>query len=289
MLSCQTEIMIQNYKHQIFHIKAPIPYDFTLYENIQSDFHSIIYYLHGSGGDHKTWGEANQDMIRYWQSQNKAMPIVAGISFGPGWMLNPKNQSEKSGYLEYFISEAMPLIESKIDDKIINRYLIGFSMGGHNVAQLVFRYPEKFKKAAILSPSILPFSPYSETKIISNYISKTKEKASDIIIELKNIILQRDQITENILFLIEKYKQYIPDNKAWDETNIFKNIKSVNPNQSPEIYISCGKKDQLGLFIGADLLSQESIKNNYTTTYNILNGKHNITDYKSVVDFFIDN
>lgn len=61
---------------------------------------NIAYYLHGRNLDESTWNDETfyTSMVqKYWQKKKMRPPIIVAVSYGPIWLLTPKNFKEKSG------------------------------------------------------------------------------------------------------------------------------------------------------------------------------------------------
>ena len=107
----------------------------------------------------------------HWQKSNVKPPTVVLISYGPEWLLTPKNSKAESGLMDDFISN-LPFIESKIG-KPKNRILVGESMGGLNVLILGLNHPELFSRVASLCPGVYLDSPFSDFDKIKSAMNRT--------------------------------------------------------------------------------------------------------------------
>ncbi len=276
---------INNYK-----IDSPIPFSFTIYENQKnSDNNTVLYFLHGRGGDDGTWLRSHGDLIRYWEKLKKPIPIVIGVTLGEKWVLVPKNKSDKSGHLEYFLDTIIPHIEKKIHSAIKKRYILGISMGGHNAAQLVFRHPELFNKAAIISPSIYPFSIHSNDEKINQFCIKVREHNSGFRNLINYHIFKKDTICNNIKTMINAQRVHTPDQTSWEINNIIDNMKKPSGATIPSIYISCGDKDEFGFYYGSLELARKALSLSYPVKMSIIKGCHTVMDDKEIAVFFINN
>lgn len=104
---------------------------FSIYSASSGVNQDIIYHFHGRNLDHTIWNDDTYytSLIQsHWQKSNEKPPTVVLVSYGPQWLLTPKNSRAESGLMDDFISN-LPLIESKIG-KPKNRILLGESMGG---------------------------------------------------------------------------------------------------------------------------------------------------------------
>jgi len=142
--------------------------NYTIYraENGVSD--DVIYHLHGRNLDASIWNDDTYftSLVQaYWQRSSIKPPTVVVVSYGPVWLLTPKNSKEESGLMDDFIAR-LPEIESKVGEPR-HRILLGESMGGLNVLILGLSHAEMFSKIASLCPGVYlesPFSDYSTQK-----------------------------------------------------------------------------------------------------------------------------
>src|SRR3954464_13704165 len=137
--------------------------NYTVYraENGVSD--DVIYHLHGRNLDASIWNDDTyftSQVQAYWQRSSVKPPTVVVISYGPVWLLTPKNSKAESGLLDDFIAH-LPEIESKVG-KVRHRILLGESMGGLNVLISGLSRPEMFSKIASLCPGVYLESPFSD-------------------------------------------------------------------------------------------------------------------------------
>ncbi len=134
----------------------------------------IIYHFHGRNLDNTIWNDDTYftSLIQSdWQKSNIKPPTVVLISYGPEWLLTPKNSMIESGLMDDFISN-LPLIESKIGIPQ-NRILLGESMGGLNVLILGLSHPELFSRVASLCPGVYLDSPFSDFEKMQEALKRT--------------------------------------------------------------------------------------------------------------------
>lgn len=137
--------------------------NYTIYraENGVSD--DVIYHLHGRNLDASIWNDDTYftSLVQaYWQRSSSKPPTVVVVSYGPVWLLTPKNSHAESELLDDFIAR-LPEIESKSGNPK-RRILLGESMGGLKVLILGLNCPEMFSKVASLCPGVYLDSPFSD-------------------------------------------------------------------------------------------------------------------------------
>jgi len=244
---------------------------FTIYKANKGVNQDIIYYFHGRNLDDAIWNDDTYytSLIQqYWQKSNITPPTVVLVSYGPEWLLIPKNSMDKSGLMDDFISN-LPQIETKTG-KPRNRILLGESMGGLNVLILGLSHPELFSKIASLCPGVYLVSPFSDF---------TEKKAA----------LKRTGADPKIAFgIYQMAKTYVSNEQEWKEISPINLMEKAN-TQYPELYLSCGLYDKYGNFEGTEALANLAISKGVKTYWHPLYGGHCAIDISSLADFLVIN
>jgi hypothetical protein len=244
---------------------------FVIYTSSTGVNQDIIYHFHGRNLDNTIWNDDTYytALIQSsWQKSNIKPPTVVLISYGPEWLLTPKNSMPESGLMDDFISN-LPLIESKAG-KPKNRILLGESMGGLNVLILGLNHPELFSRVASLCPGVYLDSPFSD-------FNKIK------------VALKRTGADPKIAFGIYKMaKTYISNEEEWKSISPIYLIKNANI-QYPELYLSCGLYDTYGNYEGTETLAHVATIKGVKTHWHPLYGGHCAIDILSLADFLIIN
>jgi predicted esterase len=287
IINCSKSKM-NNTHYQTYSHDLPIPYKYTLFTYNEKN-NTILYFFHGSDGNELSW-MSQKELINLWKNSHDEIPNVVGITFGKKSLLLPEYEyhNKKMGSLNYFVKNIIPRIEKEINIKIKKRFALGISMGGFSVSQLVFRYPELFDKAAIISPAIYPISLYSSDKEIEQFINQVKAELFGVKEFIKLHIFKKDTIKNNIETIIYAQRKIIPDQEIWEKTSIINNMRKPPKNNKLKIYISCGKNDEFGLFFGSKELYEKARELKYPVKLSLLKGGHSIKNNKEIVDFFID-
>jgi pimeloyl-ACP methyl ester carboxylesterase len=246
-----------------------VPWKYCVTKTHEGDDTQIIYYLHGGGGNQKSWIDPQSysaQIRKIWKSTGFKAPTVVTISFGTYWLLVNQNGQPQSGLYDFFIKEVIPHVESNLVDKPpTERMLLGESMGGFNAAQLALKSGNLFKKAALLCPML--YIPYPSESSIEKYVKLTGGQTSAVkkIAGITNGLFPSEQsaMKEMPLTLAQQYL-----------------VK-----ESPQFYISCGRQDEFGFFYGAEKFTDIAIKKGLTPLWLPLQGKHCSVDIKSVAEF----
>lgn len=244
---------------------------YTIYQAENGVSDDIIYHLHGRNLDASIWNDDTyftSQVQAYWQRSSIKPPTVVVVSYGPVWLLTPKNSQAESGLLYDFIAR-LPEIESKVG-KPRHRILLGESMGGLNVLILGLSRPEVFSKIASLCPGVYLDSPFSDLSTLRAAIKRT---GADL-----KIIYGVTQLA----------KQYVSNDEEWNAINPISLIERANQSY-PELYLSCGLYDNYGNFEGTEALANLAIKRGVKTTWHPLYGGHCAIDIASLAGFLVSN
>ncbi len=242
---------------------------FAIYSASTGVNQDIIYHFHGRNLDHTIWNDDTYytSLIQsYWQKSNTNPPTVVLVSYGPEWLLTPKNSKVESGLMDDFVSN-LPLIESKIG-KPKNRILLGESMGGLNVLILGLSHPELFSRVASLCPGVYLDSPFSDFN------------------EIKAAIKRTGADPKIALGIYKIARTYASNEKEWKEISPIHLIKRANIHY-PELYLSCGLYDKYGNFEGTEALANLAISKGVKTHWHPLYGGHCAIDITSLADFLV--
>jgi enterochelin esterase-like enzyme len=134
-------------------------YKYTIYlpDSYKKDErkYPVLYLLHGAGGDENEWlraGGAKETMDALIARRLiKPMIVVMPGHTAAWWVDGAKEKGETA-----LMKEVIPHAEAKyrIDAVRGNRLIAGDSAGGYGALNLVFKYPQMFAAAALLSPAI---------------------------------------------------------------------------------------------------------------------------------------
>lgn len=241
--------------------------NYTIYRAANGVSDGVIYHLHGRNLDASIWNDDTyftSQVQAYWQRSSIKPPTVVVVSYGPVWLLTPKNSQVENGLLDDFIGR-LPEIESKVGNPR-HRILLGESMGGLNVLILGLSRPEMFSKIAALCPGVYLESPFSD---YSTQRAGIKRTGAD-----PKIIFGVTQLA----------KKYVSNDEEWNTINPILLIERANQHY-PELYLSCGLYDNYGNFEGTEALANLAIKKGVKTRWHPLYGGHCAIDIASLADF----
>jgi enterochelin esterase-like enzyme len=238
-----------------------------------SSSHTILYFLHGHGHDAEGWinsGDYKKRVREAWTAARGQAPIVVTVSFGRFWLLVEKNRSRRSGLLDVFADEVMPAVEKNLPrDGKPRRLLLGESMGGFNAAQLVMKYPRFFDRAVLACPALARLSPYAGRAEIAAY------KAAPGVNGLK------------VWLMLRLSREVFKNESDYHKSDPFTIGQSLLGPGTPPLLVSCGDRDQYGLYKSVGEFVGLARKNGVNVTYTPLHGGHCSADPAAIAKFLL--
>ncbi len=231
---------------------------------------NIAYLLHGRKLDENTWNDDTYYTAlvqQYWTEHQLTPPTVVTVSFGPVWLLTKKGQKERSGLLDVFTEEVIPLIEGKVG-KPNKRFVFGESMGGVNSLVLGL-HSKLFNKVAALCPPIYLGSPFGTLSEIQDFIKRTGADP------------------KIIYGIIQLSKEFFADEAEWKAASPIHLVELTQGSASPEFYLSCGLYDAYGNFEGNQHLSKRMETKGILSHWQPLYGGHCAVDISSLAEFLV--
>ncbi|MBL7555843.1 MAG: hypothetical protein JNM24_08470 [Bdellovibrionaceae bacterium] len=246
---------------------------YCIYRARQGTNGSVFYYLHGRNLDEHSWNDDTYYTAlvqKYWETHGHKPPIVVSISYGPIWLLTPKNGAEKSGLLETFVSRLIPKIENRLGFTPRSRGLVGESMGGLNSLIVGLNRPELFQRVASLCPPVYHISPFDPWSAIWNEIKTTGAEPKTI----AGIILLG--------------KKYVSNTAEWNAMSPLELIKNFSLNHRVALYLSAPLYDKYGIFEGVEKMAYIGRERGLNLVWQPLYGGHCAVDTNSVAEFMMN-
>lgn len=252
--------------------KPELHLKFCVYRAQNARADQLLYLFHGRNLDEQIWNDDTYftgQLQKQWQEQKQAPPTVVGVSFGPVWLLTPKNQAPKSGLMETFVEKAMPEIEKEIHFQG-ERRLLGESMGGLNSLILSLQHPELFTKVASLCAPVYTVTPFSSWSEIWHAIKYTGADPRTIL---------------GIIVLAKNFVSTLADWQQIDPISLLSQ-RAVSAS-APKYYLSAGLYDKYGLFEGVSLFVSAAKAKSIPVEWHPLYGGHCAIDVDSLASFLI--
>lgn len=216
-------------------VTFPVKWKYCIY-NGDDDGARVVYFLHGLGHSEKTWGGAKSvgALLRdQWRLDGKKRPTVISVSFGPQWLIAPRNGSKFGGLLEAFPALVVPAVEKKLAKAPEERVLLGESMGGFNATQLAFKAPKLFVKVSLLCPPITELGPFADEAAITKFVEETGAK--------RDLVEGAAKLTQ----------AFFPTEEAWAAAAPLGLVAKAEKDGVPPLQVTCGSRDEYGFYPGS--------------------------------------
>jgi S-formylglutathione hydrolase FrmB len=275
-------------------LAAPLNGRACIYQDSSSHNPDVIYYMHGLGDlnnpdlyfEAGRWGETNfysEQIRQWWKANGHDAPTVISVSFGPAWILAPKNSSANSGLLEAFVQKVMPALEKNLGGVKGRRMILGESMGGFNTLEIALQSQDLFIKAAALcAPLAVSLTPYSTPAQIEAFI--TQSVAYSYWGPSRRAIMD-----QSVAELIKMTQLFFPSEAEWDAANPMNLAQSAEHARTPaKFYIAAGFYDPYALYEGDEKISQELNARGFEVQWRPQYGGHCAIDIQSLAQFLIE-
>ncbi len=227
----------------------------------------VLYYFHGATQSATTWSQKRTTYYAQWESKRIDPPTVVAVSLGRIWVLAEKAGNPRGGLLDHFMQQMLPRIEKELGGVKGRRILMGESMGGFNVSQLVLKYPSYWDRAALLCPAILSVSPFASQTEISDYTRRTR--ASSLY----------------VMGAVSMFQTYFSNDAAWKSSSPLDIGPGAFAGVMPKLLIACGSNDEFGFFEGAEKFADLAKSGLGDSEWHATNGKHCSYPLKEVARF----
>ncbi|PCJ81198.1 MAG: XynC protein [Bacteroidetes bacterium] len=137
--------------------------------NTTSDQTSIIYLLHGAGGDFGNWMRRFPELQDLSNELNQI--IVCPDGSKTSWYIDSP-EDPNSQYESYIINDLVPTIDSMYTSSQIA--ITGLSMGGHGALFLALRHPEIFDLAGSMSGGV-DLRPFEDNWNLTSILGTSNE------------------------------------------------------------------------------------------------------------------
>jgi pimeloyl-ACP methyl ester carboxylesterase len=252
-------------------LKLPVRWNFCVYRG-EDDGARVVYFFHGLGGSEKSWSAPNGvgALLRdQWKLDGVRRPTVVTVSFGPQWLIAPRNGSKFGGLLEAFPTLVVPTVERKLPKVPDERVLLGESMGGFNATQVAFKLPKLFARVAVLCPPITEISPFADEAAITKFVEETGAKR---------------ELVEGAAKLSQAF---FPTEEAWSKAAPLGLVAEADKDAIPPMQVSCGNRDEYGFYPGARKFGLVAKERELPVEWRPLLAAHCAMDTKSTADFLL--
>ena len=248
----------------------PIPWSYCIHKERGSNSRDVLYYFHARKGNETWWNDSNYHsgkLYKVWREEGVPAPTVVSISFGALWVLTETDDDGHGGLYTLFTQQVIPVIEKKLAAYDGKRMLAGISMGGYNSLIVAMKNKYFFHKAAALCAPL-----YAGSHHDGPWATLKKYFDSDI-------------HWQRALMLWGFSKQAYPRKSDWQNNDPLALSSRFDPAGAPELYISCGKKDDWGCLQGTHILVKQIRKNHGNVNFVARPGGHCDIDHRSLALF----
>jgi pimeloyl-ACP methyl ester carboxylesterase len=232
---------------------------------IAGDSDTVLVYFHGLGGNEMEWFTSpGMQTIRDELRTRKFDPWIITVSYGKAWILT---EVPHGLLFPKTVDELLPdLFNSIRPAGFAHKYLAGASMGGLNTSEVMLKRPHMFDKFMMICPAITTVGPYAPDREVLDYVMRTGAQA------------------KRVAFMLQWARLEFP--KAADWASHSPLLLADRNIALPEVYLSCGMKDEFGFQEGAHMLYAK-VRPKATRAWwvPIPDGVHCAVDPKSIVDF----
>lgn len=234
----------------------------------------VLYHFHGIFGSERDWRKSalEQSIVARWIQRGEKPPIVVSISYGPIWLLTEKNRASASGLYEHFWREVQPDIERRIlGFKAEENWILGFSMGGFNAAQIYFKNPGFYSRAAIVCAAATVVAPFASPYTVQNYIRRTGANPALVKVAL------------------EVMNAHAPDPADWYRHSPIELARANLSPLSKPLYVADGTSDEFGFHEAAiDLARWARERGTRSRSDFFPGGGHCWVNGPKIADFFVE-
>jgi pimeloyl-ACP methyl ester carboxylesterase len=230
----------------------------------------ILWFFHGAFQNEKAWHdfEKTAAVRGEWQKLRAEEPTVISISYGSFWLL-----SDEAGGYDYFIQKILPFLEDKAGGVRGRRMLMGFSMGGFNAAQIIFREGGRlFQNAVLVSPAFLTAGPYANPGELEAYYKRHAAYINRFKVNIYIDLLRGEYTTP----------------ARWAAHDPLQLVERGLP-EGMALYVSDGDVDNYGFQEGAGVFAKTAAARGAKVTWNLLSGGHKTMDPAAIARFLLPN
>lgn len=255
---------------QCFKESTPVPWAYCVNRTQGSLSNDVLYYFHARNGNETWWNDREYHtgrLYQHWREADLDPPIVVSISFGKQWVLTEKPDNPLQGLFPQLVDSIIPAIEKKLAYPAGKRLLAGISMGGFNALIVAMKSRYFFHKVAALCAPLYDGSHHDGLLVAAEkYIgSGTSLKRTAMLWGFS--------------------KQYYPQLEDWKTNDPLALSGHFDSKGAPDIYLSCGEKDDWGCMQGSQLLVKNIKKNNGNIQWVPRMGGHCDIDSRSLALF----
>lgn len=231
---------------------------------------TLMYFFSGVTNDEKGWQQQRypRALQKHWRDLKLGSPAVLNIAVGRVWLAVHKNSSAKSGLLEPLLANFSSLEKKFFPQGPQDRWIMGDSMGGHNMWQIVFSKPNYFTKVVSMCAAIMSQTPYMTSAELREYTTENEGQL------LATTGAQ------------ELYQAYYPSTEVWQNENPLARAQQLTQRTQTQYLIVSVPKDIFSFTPGSTMLAHILAERDEAVTRVLLPGSHCVpNDLQEVTQF----
>ena len=244
-------------------------WDYCIFKSPQTRADIVLYVFNAMGEDVSFWQERDGYpalLQKYWQEQNRQIPLVISVSFGKSWLATFPESKKSVASFDRLQNEVFPAIEMKVGTPR-SRFLMGQSLGGLNALSTALSMPRYFSRVALLCPPLSKQSPFDGWYKQAKFVLKSGATASSVI--------------QSLTFT----RSYFANDIQWKNFSPFHRVGEANFTKNQHFYLSAGLNDKWGFYQGTADFMEELKKTGATIHWRPNSGGHCAVDIQSLGRF----
>ena len=253
-----------------FEEREPVAWSYCVNAVPSSANPDVLYYLHARNGNATWWNDRDYhtgELYKAWAEKGQDPPTVVAVSFGKLWMLSDHGAQGDDGLYGVFLNHVIPTVEARLGRDVGERMVAGISMGGFNTLLVALKSKGVFARAASVCS---PVPTVSQHDGLRRVIAAARETDTSF-------------RRATLLWLFGH--RYYPSREVWAANDPLTLSRSFSPEGGPSIYLTCGKADDWGCFVGSERLAENVRRAGGLIEWVPREGGHCDIDYPSLAEF----
>ena len=252
-------------------VAGSVPFRLCVHRTSGSASRDLVIHLHGRRGDATWWNDREYytgEVHAAWLRADTPAPVVVGVSFGPLWLLTDESIDDAApALLDVFDHEVMPAIERAIGFEPRRRVVVGESMGAVNALLVALRRPGRVDRVAALCPPLSTGSPFAG------------------LAETRSLVAASSTTWQRAFMLRGLARHFFRSDAAWRRHDPVRLAGEASAEQTPELYLLCGRRDEWGCMEGSLALVEAARERDLALEWHPRDGGHCDVDPPTLARF----
>lgn len=252
-------------------VAGSVPFRLCVHRTSESTSRDLVIHLHGRRGDATWWNDREYytgEVHAAWMRAGTPAPLVVGVSFGPLWLLTDESTGDGApALLDVFDHEVMPAIERVIGFEPRQRIVVGESMGAVNALLVALRRPGRVDRVAALCPPLSTGSPFAG------------------LAETSSLVAASSTTWQRAFMLRGLARHFLRSEAAWRRHDPVRLAREASAEETPELYLLCGRRDDWGCMEGSLALVEAARARSLALEWHPRDGGHCDVDVPTLARF----